>query len=154
MTLAPKILSSEQQKPMRDIQLVLERWGVWAKDNPSIDYSSIAAGFKGLLPYTTSSRPSCCDDDGLAVDGCISRLKRHRPDEWELIIRHYIYNQSKRAIARQQKKNERAIRISMQMAEGFVDGCLAMMSISLEMDPEIQKSDFYEKSVGAAAKVH
>ncbi|MDN0109627.1 antiterminator Q family protein [Yersinia mollaretii] len=124
---------------MRDIQLVLERWGVWAKDNSGLDYSSIAAGFKGLLPYTTSSRPSCCDDDGLAIDGCISRLKHHRPDEWELIIRHYIYNQSKRAIARQQKKNERAIRISLQLAEGFVDGCLAMTNIRLEMDPEIQK---------------
>ncbi|MGE4754416.1 antiterminator Q family protein [Yersinia enterocolitica] len=103
-----------------------------------MDYSSIAAGFKGLLPYTTSSRPSCCDDDGLAVDGCVSRLKRHRYDEWELVIRHYVYNQSKRAIARQQKKDERAIRINLQMAEGFVDGCLAMMDIRLEMDAEIQ----------------
>ncbi|HHH0956983.1 TPA: antiterminator Q family protein, partial [Yersinia enterocolitica] len=65
-----KNLPSGQKKPRRNIQLVLERWGVWAKDNSGIDYSSIAAGFKGLLPYTTSSRPSCCDDDGLAVDGC------------------------------------------------------------------------------------
>ncbi|CNI85612.1 phage antitermination protein [Yersinia enterocolitica] len=139
MTRAPKRLSPEQKNPMRDIQLVLERWGVWAKDNSGLDYSSIAAGFKGLLPYTTPSRHSCCDDDGLAIDGCISRLKHHRPDEWELIIRHYIYNQSKRSIARQQKKNERAIRISLQLAEGFVDGCLAMTDIRLEMDPEIKK---------------
>ncbi|HGC8073560.1 TPA: antiterminator Q family protein [Yersinia enterocolitica] len=133
-----KNLPSGQKKPRRNIQLVLERWGVWAKDNSGIDYSSIAAGFKGLLPYTTTSRPSCCDDDGLAVDGCVSRLKRHRYDEWELVIRHYVYNQSKRAIARQQKKDERAIRINLQMAEGFVDGCLAMMDIRLEMDAEIQ----------------
>lgn len=94
------------EKPRRNIQLVLERWGVWAKDNSGIDYSSIAAGFKGLLPYTTSSRLSCCDDDGLAVDGCVSRLKSHRYDEWELVIRHYVYNQSKRAIARQQRKTK------------------------------------------------
>lgn len=133
-----KNLPSGQKKPRRNIQLVLERWGVWAKDNSGIDYSSIAAGFKGLLPYTTSSRPSCCDDDGLAVDGCVSRLKRHRYDEWELVIRHYVYHQSKRAIARQQKQDERAIRINLQMAEGFIDGCLAMMDIRLEMDPEIQ----------------
>ncbi|HDL6513341.1 TPA: antiterminator Q family protein [Yersinia enterocolitica] len=133
-----KNLPIRQKKPRRNIQLVLERWGVWAKDNSGIDYSSIAAGFKGLLPYTTPSRPSCCDDDGLAVDGCVSRLKRHRHDEWELVIRHYVYNQSKRAIARQQKKDERAIRINLQMAEGFVDGCLAMMDICLEMDIEIQ----------------
>ncbi|HFL4029786.1 TPA: antitermination protein Q, partial [Yersinia enterocolitica] len=29
-------------------------------------------------------------------------------------------------------------RINLQMAEGFVDGCLAMMDIRLEMDAEIQ----------------
>ncbi len=139
MTRAAKNLPPEQQIPMRDIQLVLERWGVWAKDNSGIDYSPIAAGFKGLLPYTSSPRPSCCDDDGLAIDGCVSRLKRYRPDEWNLLIRHYVYHQSKRAIARQQKKDERAIRISLQMAEGFVDGCLAMMDIPLEMDAKITK---------------
>ncbi|CFR10130.1 phage antitermination protein Q [Yersinia frederiksenii] len=137
---------------MRDIQLVLERWGEWSKYSSGVDYSSIAAGFKGLLACTTPSKPSCCDDDGLAVDACISRLKRQRPDEWELIVRHYILNQSKRLIARQKKRDERAVRISLQMAEGFVDGCLAMMQIHLEMDPETQKSDIYDKSVGAAAK--
>ncbi|HHL2562178.1 TPA: antiterminator Q family protein [Yersinia enterocolitica] len=137
MTRIAKSLPPEQQKPRRDIQLTLECWGAWAKDNSGLDYSPIAAGFKGLLPYDTSSRPSCCDDDGLVIDGCVSRLKRHRPDEWNLLIWHYVYHQSKRAIARQQKKDERAIRISLQMAEGFVDGCLAMMDISLEMDPKI-----------------
>ena len=72
----------------------------WAKDNSGIDYSSIAAGFKGLLPCTSSPRSSCCDDDGLAIDGCVSRLKRNRFDEWNLLIRYYAYHQSKRAIAR------------------------------------------------------
>ncbi|CNJ15069.1 MULTISPECIES: antiterminator Q family protein [Yersinia] len=119
---------------MRDISLVLERWGVWAKYSSGLDYSSIAAGFKGLIPDTSASKQSCCDDDGLIVDGCVSRLKQVRPDEYELIIRHYVLNQSKRAIARQQRRNERAIRVSIQMAEGFVDGCLSMVGAHLEMD--------------------
>lgn len=38
---------------MRDIQLVLQKWGTWAHEgNSDVDYSSIAAGFKGLLPST------------------------------------------------------------------------------------------------------
>ncbi len=42
---------------MRDIQMVLERWGAWAaSDSSGVDYSPIAAGFKGLLPYTSKKR--------------------------------------------------------------------------------------------------
>ena len=36
---------------MRDIQMVLERWGAWAANNhEDVTWSSIAAGFKGLIP--------------------------------------------------------------------------------------------------------
>lgn len=36
---------------MRDIQIVLERWGGWAaNDSSGVDYSSIAAGFKDFFP--------------------------------------------------------------------------------------------------------
>ena len=39
---------------MRDIRMVLERWGAWAASESSgVDYSPIAAGFKGLRPYTS-----------------------------------------------------------------------------------------------------
>lgn len=99
---------SQKSQGMRDIQLVLARWGVWARYSSGLDYSSIAAGFKGLLADTSKSKASCCDDDGLVVDGCVARLKQCRPNEYELIIRHYVLNQSKRAIARQQKKRRKA----------------------------------------------
>lgn len=43
---------------MRDIQMVLERWGGWASsDNSGVDYSPIAAGFKGL--YRRQVKPDC-----------------------------------------------------------------------------------------------
>lgn len=55
---------------MRDIQKVLERWGGWAaSDSSGVDYSPIAAGFKGLLPQTSKSRLSCTDDDALIIEG-------------------------------------------------------------------------------------
>lgn len=42
---------------MRDIQMVLERWGAWAASgNAGVDYSPIAAGFKGLLLSLMISR--------------------------------------------------------------------------------------------------
>ncbi|PBI78947.1 antitermination protein Q [Rahnella victoriana] len=119
---------------MRDIQDVLSRWGVWARDNSGVDFSPIAAGFKGLLPPSGASTLSCCDDDGLTVDGCVLQLKQRRPEEYSLLIEHYVFNQSKRSIARHRKKDEKIIRISVQLAEGFVEGCLSMLNVKLEME--------------------
>ena len=119
---------------MRDIQDVLSRWGVWARDNSGVDFSPIAAGFKGLLPPSGLSKPSCSDDDGLVIDSCVARLKINRVDEFELIILHYIYNVSKREIGRRKKKSEKLIRIKIMLGEGFVEGCLSDLSVSLGSD--------------------
>ncbi|ENB5393345.1 antitermination protein, partial [Escherichia coli] len=51
---------------MRDIQQVLERWGAWAANNrEDATWSSVAAGFKGIIPAKITSRPQCCDDDAM-----------------------------------------------------------------------------------------
>ncbi len=126
---------------MRDIQLVLERWGGWAVDNTDNSWSPIAAGFKGLLPPTGKSRLSCCDNDGLIIDAAVRRLKDVRQvEELNLIMLLYVYRLSKREIGRKLKLNEARIRQQMQVAEGFIDGCLAMVGVTLEMDPYTQKS--------------
>ncbi|QEZ91908.1 antiterminator Q family protein [Proteus sp. CD3] len=124
---------------MRDIQQVLERWGAWASDVQSgVDYSHIAAGFKGILPYQSSSRISCCDDDGLIIDSAIARLKQLRKEEEvNALILHYIYQHPKRSIARRWKISESRVRQIIQVAEGFVEGGLAMLEICLEMDHEV-----------------
>ncbi|MDM2854284.1 antiterminator Q family protein [Citrobacter sp. Cpo065] len=120
---------------MRDIQMLLERWGGWAaSDSSGVDYSPIAAGFKGLLPQTGRSRPSCTDDDALIIEGCLARLKSRKPYEHSLLVAHYLYGISKRKIAKVRKKDEKLIRIEIQMAEGFIDGCLAMLDVKLDMD--------------------
>nr|WP_308414055.1 antiterminator Q family protein [Serratia nevei]MDQ7766944.1 antitermination protein Q [Serratia nevei] len=127
---------------MRDIQLVLERWGQWAKDNSGLDYSPIAAGFKGLLPNTSKSKPSCCDNDGLIVDGAVGRLKKVR-DERELgvIMLHYRFGVSKSEIARRWNVSEGNIRQKLMMAESFIEGCLAMTGATLEMDAWTSRSE-------------
>ncbi len=57
---------------MRDIQRVLERWGNWSKHRieNEVGYSSIAAGFKGLLPEHACGA-SCTENDALIIDTCV-----------------------------------------------------------------------------------
>ncbi|MBL5919752.1 antitermination protein Q [Lelliottia amnigena] len=124
---------------MRDISKVLERWGGWAaSDSSGVDYSHVAAGFKGLIPQTGKTRLSCTDDDALVIEGCMARLRDKRPLEHSLLVVHYLYGVSKRKIAKARKKDEKLIRVEIQMAEGFIDGCLSMLDIKLEMDPEVE----------------
>lgn len=120
---------------MRDIQKVMELWGGWAaSDSSGVDYSPIAAGFKGLLPQAGKSRLSCTDDDALVIEGCLARLKQRKPYEYSLLVAHYLYRVSKRSIARAKKKDEKLIRIEIQMAEGFIDGCLSILDVKLDLD--------------------
>lgn len=113
---------------MRDIHETLELWGAWAaNDNNSVYFSPVAAGFKGLLPDTTKSRLQCSDDEGIMIDGCVARLFKYKPEEHELIIDHFIYQISLRAIAKKRKCSDGTIRKDMQMALGFVDGALSML---------------------------
>ncbi|MDM2825121.1 antiterminator Q family protein [Citrobacter sp. Cpo089] len=108
-----------------------------SSDSSGVDYSPIAAGFKGLLPQTSKTRLSCTDEDALIIEGCLARLKSRKPYEHSLLVAHYLYGISKRKIAKSRKKDEKLIRIEIQMAEGFIDGCLSMLNISLEMDVEV-----------------
>lgn len=120
---------------MRDIQKVLELWGGWAaSDSSGVDYSPIAAGFKGLLPQTSKSRLSCTDDDALIIEGCLARLQKRKPYEHSLLVAHYLYGISKRKIAKARKKDEKLIRIEIQMAEGFIEGCLSIIDAKLDLD--------------------
>lgn len=138
---------------MRDIAKVLERWGGWASnDSNGLDYAPIAAGFKGLLPYTSKSRLSCSDGDALVIESCLARLKQKKPDEHALLVAHYLYRVPKRSMARARKKDEKLVRIEIQMAEGFIDGCLAMLDIRMDMDPEVEWEIPVEKTVTRSAK--
>ena len=120
---------------MRDIQQLLEMWGSWAaSDSCTVDFSPIAAGFKGLLPQTSKTRIMCSDNDGLIIEGCMALLKKKRPYDYHLLVGHYVYKVSKRKLAKSRKKNEKQIRIEMMLAEGFIEGCLSMLNIRLEAD--------------------
>jgi len=138
---------------MRDMSQVLERWAGWARSEHSgVDYAPIAAGFKGLLPQSSKMKLSCSDDDGLVIESCLAKLRSRRPDEHELIVLHYFYNVPKRKLAQRAKCDEKMIRIQVQMAEGFIEGCLAWLDVRLEMDPELEPRKITQKTLTRSAK--
>lgn len=93
---------------MRDIQLVLERWGGWAaSEGTQVSWNPTSPMFITLLPKSTSSRSSCCDNDGMIIDTAVGMLKKvGRLDELDLIMAHYRYDVSKSTIARWLKCSE------------------------------------------------
>lgn len=119
---------------MRDIQHLLKCWGGWASSESNIDYSHIAAGFKGLLPRNATPIFSCTDNDGLIIDNCIAKLRKYNVEEYNLIVAHYRYNISLRTIAKKKKCSDGTIRKSFRSAEGFISGVLYMLDVKLEMD--------------------
>ncbi|OON40577.1 antitermination protein [Izhakiella australiensis] len=122
---------------MHDVSLLLQRWGGWAaSENSGVNYSSVAAGFRGLLIHPLKRNLNCNDSDGLILDGCISRLKRFNPTYHQLIVTHYLYRVSIRAIARRRRLADGTVRKELQAAEGFIAGVLSGMDITLECESE------------------
>ncbi|EIX1612804.1 antitermination protein [Cronobacter sakazakii] len=114
---------------MRDMYELMERWGAWAaSSNSGVDWQPIAAGFKGLLPYGKSSRLQCNDDEGIMIDGCVARLRKHQPNEYEIIIAHFIVGISLRTIAKKRKCSDGTIRKELERALGFIYGVKLMLA--------------------------
>ncbi|NAK73206.1 antitermination protein [Escherichia coli] len=120
---------------MRDIQMVLERWGAWVANNhEDVEWSSVAAGFKGLIPSKVKSRPQCSDDDGLIISSAMTVLKKKEPYQYELLEMYYLYGVTLRVLGVKLGISLNQVVIRLQKAEGFIDGCLAMLGVSLEID--------------------
>ncbi|MDM3177705.1 antiterminator Q family protein [Citrobacter sp. Cf108] len=132
---------------MRDIQMVLKRWGGWvASDSSGVNYSPVAAGFKGLLPQTCKTRLSCSDNDGLIINGAMARLKKHDPFLCVMLEWYYIHCIPVRVMGTKLGISHTQVLKRLQAAEGFIEGCLAMVDVTLEMDIECPKknTDTYE----------
>ena len=114
---------------MRDMYEVLDRWGAWAAaENSGVDWQPIAAGFKGFLPHCKKSRLQCDDDEGIMIDGCVARLRKYKPEEYELIIAHFVIGISLRTIAKKRKCSDGTIRKELQTALGFIDGIMCILN--------------------------
>lgn len=127
---------------MRDIQMVLERWGVWAASGGSnIGYPRTAAGLSRLLPASRAGRPSCCDDDGMFINEAMIRLSKHDEYLCSLLEWHYIENMTLRAMATKLGISHNHVSVRLQAAESFIQGSLCTLDIKLEMDRECRKEN-------------
>ncbi|ENM1808458.1 antitermination protein [Klebsiella variicola] len=125
---------------MRDIQLVLERWGAWAANGgDNVGYAPVAAGFSGLLPASRKSRTACCDDDGLMISSAMTVLKRKDSYLCMLLEWYYVNNMTLRGIAVKLGISLNQVVIRLQKAEGFIEGCLAALGVALEMDRYVER---------------
>ncbi|PHM45591.1 antiterminator Q family protein [Xenorhabdus miraniensis] len=124
---------------MRDIQLVMERWGAWAADNSDgVYWSSIAAGFKGLIPNRVKSRPQCCDDDAIIISGCMARLNKNNSEAHDLLFDYYVFGKTFMQLAQDHECSDTHIGKRLQKAEGVIEGMLMMLDVSLEIDKYVQ----------------
>ncbi|HBB9909687.1 TPA: antitermination protein [Citrobacter freundii] len=118
---------------MRDMYEVMDMWGAWAAaESSGVDWQPIAAGFKGLLPHGRKFRLQCGDDEGIMIDSCVARLRKYKPEEYELLIAHFVIGISLRTIAKKRKKSDGTIRKELQTALGFVSGALCMLDAPID----------------------
>ncbi|WP_380023856.1 antitermination protein [Enterobacter hormaechei] len=114
---------------MQDMYEVMELWGAWAaSDNSGVDWHPIAAGFKGLVNHGKKSRLQCDDDQGIIIDGCVARLRKLKPEEYQLVIAHFVIGISLRSIAKKRKCSDGTIRKELQQALGFIEGVLSILN--------------------------
>ncbi|MFL4794683.1 antiterminator Q family protein [Escherichia coli] len=104
---------------------ILDGWGAWAvAENSSIDWQEIADNYKNVVPHGKKSRRQCSNDEGGIIDTCMLRLKQYRIDDYELIIAHFVMGVSLRCLAKINECSDGKIRKKMQMAMGFIAGCI------------------------------
>lgn len=127
---------------MRDIQMVLERWGAWvASGEGNIGYPRTAAGLSRLLPASRQGRPSCCDDDGMFINEAMIRLSQHDEYLCSLLECYYIKRMTLRALEKVLGISYNTVSVRIQQAESFIQGALCALDIKLEMDRECQKEN-------------
>jgi len=127
---------------MRDIQMVLSRWGAWAASGESnIGYPRTAAGLSRLLPASFQGRVSCCDDDGMFINEAMVRLSRHDQYLCALLEKYYIDDMTLRSLEKVLGISYNTISVRIQQGESFIQGVLCALDIRLEMDRECLKEN-------------
>ncbi|EMJ9262129.1 antitermination protein [Klebsiella pneumoniae] len=125
---------------MRDIQLVLERWGAWAANNrEDVYWPPIAAGFSGLIPSRVRTRLQCCDDDGLILSNIMAGLNSKHQAAHDLLFDYYVFGKTFMQLAREHSCSDGHIGKKLSNAEGIIDGLLMALEIRLEMDSDVSR---------------
>ena len=68
------------------------------------------------------------------LSSAMTVLKKKEPYQYELLEMYYVYGVTLRALGVKLGISLNQVVIRLQKAEGFIDGCLAMLGVSLEID--------------------
>lgn len=124
------------------IQEVLEASDIpYRHNHEDVTWSSIAAGFKGLITSKVKSRPQCCDDDAMIICGCMARLKKNNSDLHDLLVDYYVVGMTFMSLAGKHCCSDGYIGKRLQKAEGIIEGMLMALDIRLEMDIVVNNSN-------------
>lgn len=120
---------------MRDIQLVLERWvlGLLATVVGATSHP-LPLGSKDLFRHPRSREHPAAMMMGLTVSSAVNCLKKKNPYLCTLIEWHYVLDILVRIMVTKLGISHTQVLKRLQSAEGSIDGCLAMLDVSLEMD--------------------
>ncbi|HGJ5857234.1 MULTISPECIES: antiterminator Q family protein [Arsenophonus] len=121
---------------MRNIQFVLKCWGSWASPDPvncKWPRSSLLAKLS-IAKKKKITMFGCGDDDGIKIDAAIRKLKDYKRDYYSLIIMYYLKHLSTQKIADSLGISRNQTVKLLQAAEGFIEGCLVMDNVKLEID--------------------
>ena len=125
------------------MQEVLSRWGAWCADNTElVQWYSIAAGFKGLIPNKVKSRPQCCEDDAMIISSCMAQLNKKNSDMHDLLLDYYLFGMTFIQLAKKHHCSDTYIGKKLQKAEGIIEGMLMILEIPLEIDRYVKKNRF------------
>ncbi|MFX0630136.1 antiterminator Q family protein [Escherichia coli] len=94
-----------------------------------LSYRILDSGPDGTQTTLTGkkTRQQCDDDEGIMIDSCVARMRKYKPEEYELIIAHFVIGISLRSIAKKRKCSDGSIRKQLQAAIGVIEGILLII---------------------------
>lgn len=124
----------------RNMQEVLERWGRWAAREEYcslVDWPSLS-----ILPChkPQPGKPGCTNEDGIVVDTCIAHMSKIcKADYLQILGQRFIGGHALRRIAKDVCTSKDSVVMSLRTSEAFVEGCLTMLAVHLDMDLEVRR---------------
>lgn len=105
----------------RDTEDLLQHWGMWV-----IQGSGVSACQVSTLPT-----PMITDDEGLLIDGLVSRLRRGYPESAEVLLRYYTSREATFAVVgRRLGFSEGKARQLWKAGVAWIDGVLEGMCMA------------------------
>lgn len=82
---------------------LVKEWGIWSRHNGYGNHNTPLLAFmraNGAVSYGNYNEPNITDDEALAVDRAVGKLRREFVVLYNVIFLHYVYGWSYRQISR------------------------------------------------------